>query len=355
MLPNQQPLMMETVQERLRLGAAKANDELAWPQASIDLLREASVCRWSIPQTYGGWDWPLEKKLEGYADIGRSCLTTAFILSQREAVVRRLLVSHDHPRAAQWLARLAEGTAWASVGVAHLASSRQHLQPTVTISKHGAKWLLQGTIPWLTGAAASDLLVVGARDHVGQPYLVVIPKGTSGCAIQPPLDLLALRGSCTAEVHLRNVQLEDEWILERREERIGAGDGSGGLTTSCLALSLLRACVDGLYLEARDRPYLQGLHERFQQTYQRLWHELLRLGQQTDVAASATSRMRTRATEAALRASQTYLTVCKGAGFVRPHLAQRLATQALFFLVWSCPRPTADALLDCLSSDGVVP
>ena len=41
----------------------------------------------------------------------------------------------------------------------------------------------------------------------------------------------------------------------------------------------------------------------------------------------------------------------KGAGFVRPHPAQRWARQALFFLVWSCPRPAAEALLEELAPD----
>src|SRR5207248_11332550 len=34
--------------------------------------------------------------------------------------------------------------------------------------------------------------------------------------------------------------------------------------------------------------------------------------------------------------------------FLRDHPAQRWARQALFFLVWSCPRPAAEATLDTL-------
>jgi hypothetical protein len=42
------------------------------------------------------------------------------------------------------------------------------------------------------------------------------------------------------------------------------------------------------------------------------------------------------------------LTASKGTGFLRDHPAQRWARQALFFLVWSCPRPAAEATLDSL-------
>jgi len=39
------------------------------------------------------------------------------------------------------------------------------------------------------------------------------------------------------------------------------------------------------------------------------------------------------------------LTVAKGTGFVAPHPVQRWVRQALFFLVWSCPRSVAEGLL----------
>lgn len=54
--------------------------------------------------------------------------------------------------------------------------------------------------------------------------------------------------------------------------------------------------------------------------------------------------LRTQATLFALRVTQAALLLAKGAGFVAPHPAQRLACQAHFFLVWSCPRPVADGV-----------
>ena len=61
--------------------------------------------------------------------------------------------------------------------------------------------------------------------------------------------------------------------------------------------------------------------------------------------AKQTLTLRVDSTRLALRATQTALTVSKGAGFVAPHPAQRWARQALFFLVWSCPRPAAEGIL----------
>ncbi|MHC5541879.1 acyl-CoA dehydrogenase, partial [Singulisphaera rosea] len=47
----------------------------------------------------------------------------------------------------------------------------------------------------------------------------------------------------------------------------------------------------------------------------------------------------------ALRTTQASLTARKGSGFLRSDPAQRWARQALFFLVWSCPSPVAQAAI----------
>jgi butyryl-CoA dehydrogenase len=58
--------------------------------------------------------------------------------------------------------------------------------------------------------------------------------------------------------------------------------------------------------------------------------------------------IRVNCTRLALQATQVAMTVAKGAGFVAPHPVQRWSRQALFFLVWSCPRPAAEGLIGSL-------
>jgi alkylation response protein AidB-like acyl-CoA dehydrogenase len=75
-----------------------------------------------------------------------------------------------------------------------------------------------------------------------------------------------------------------------------------------------------------------------------LRQEVHRLATHDSTATEATA-LRTQANSLVLRATQVALTVSKGTGFLRDHPAQRWARQALFFLVWSCPRPTTEATL----------
>ena len=64
-----------------------------------------------------------------------------------------------------------------------------------------------------------------------------------------------------------------------------------------------------------------------------------------DAGRGPASQVRAQANALVLRATQAYLTARRGSGFLRSEPAQRWARQALFFLVWSCPTPIAQAAI----------
>ena len=64
-----------------------------------------------------------------------------------------------------------------------------------------------------------------------------------------------------------------------------------------------------------------------------------------DQDAIPPTEVRARANALVIRATQAYLTARRGSGFLRSEPAQRWACQALFFLVWSCPTPIAQAAI----------
>jgi butyryl-CoA dehydrogenase len=331
--------------------AEQADQDALWPTAALDALKAAQVPRWSVAAEYEGWGLELVQRLHGYEAIGQACLTTAFILSQREAAVRRLSLSADRPVAAELLPPLARGELWASVGVAQLSTSRQHLPPTLKARRSGGGLVLEGYVPWVTGAAQSDVLILGAVDGLGRPLLVAVDAAAPGLCIDPPFDLAALRGSCTTSLTCEGVTISAKDILEDHPERIQAGDSAGGLTTSCLALALAAAALEQFQREAELQPDLQPTVERLNRRLQDLRATLFGLAQASADRRDQAAELRAAATEAALRTTQATLTACKGSGFMRPHPAQRWARQALFLLVWSCPRSVSDRLLARLAAE----
>ena len=88
--------------------------------------------------------------------------------------------------------------------------------------------------------------------------------------------------------------------------------------------------------------------DRLEGARRQLRHDLHQLTEGTGSPQAATA-LRARANSLVVRATQAALTASKGTGFLLSHPAQRWARQALFFLVWSCPRPAAQATLDFLA------
>jgi alkylation response protein AidB-like acyl-CoA dehydrogenase len=329
--------------------ADEVDSSPAWPTASWEALGTAGVFGWSIPTQYGGLELDGRTLLRGYEWIAAACLTTAFLLSQRDAAVRRIRDTGRADLCRELLRPLACGGRFATVGLSQLTTSRQFGGPALRAEAVGDRFILNGSMPWVTGAQEADHLVTGAALDDGQQVMLVLPTDAAGLRIGPPLDLMALRGSLTTEVRCEGVAVDRQWLLAGPAERVmnvGRG-GTGGLETSALALGLAKAAIDHVHREAAARPEWNDLAARLESDRRAAHDEMNRLagGGGTPEAALA---LRAAANALVLRATQAALTVSKGDGFVHPHPAQRWARQALFFLVWSCPRPAAEATLGIL-------
>jgi alkylation response protein AidB-like acyl-CoA dehydrogenase len=337
--------------------AEAADCDPRWPDSSWDIVRRAKVMEWVIPTEYGGSELDSNALLLGYERLAAACLTTAFILSQRDAAIRRIRDSGQNDLCNELLRPLACGGRFATVGLSQLTTSRQHGGPAMRIEESAAGYVLNGVMPWVTGADHADHLITGGVLPDGRQVLLALATNTPGVTVQPSMDLSALAGSRTAEVTCTAVTVDRHWLLAGPVENVlksGGRGGTGGLETSCLALGLAGAAIDRVHEEAQTRPDLAELAGKLELNRSRVRDDMHRLAGGEVASPTALLELRAKANALVLRASQAALTACKGAGFVHPHPAQRWARQALFFLVWSCPRPAAEATLRYLFGECAV-
>jgi len=337
-------------------GGLDARSE--WPGRQFEMLAHEGVLGWVIPHEFGGSSISERELLAGYVKLAEACLTTTFVLTQRNGACQRIAASQNDWLKSALLPPLARGELFATVGISHLTTSRQHLRsPAVQVVEETDGFRFSGDVPWVTGAAHADYLVTGGTLSDGRQVLAAITAKLPGVTIGSPARLLALSASHTSPVRLENVLIEKKLLVAGPVEQVmrQGASSTGSLGTSALATGLSRAALRHLSSEAAARPDLSPIIEPLADECRSLETAL---SQATDRSAAAADpalspeAIRTRANSLALRSTQALLAASKGAGFVAGHFAERAVREAMFFLVWSCPQPVVTAALRELAGLG---
>ncbi len=342
--------MLATATAELAAEDSHAADREEWPAALWAPLERIGAPRWTIPAKHGGASCPRPLLVQRYAQLAGGSLTAMFILSQHDAAIRRFLAAEGCPVAEQWLCAIARGDALATVGISHLTTSRRLGAQAIRVTPAGpgsGRYRLDGTMPWVTGATRADVVVTGGVLDDGQQLLVALATDRPGVTVCPPFPLAALQASCTSEIRLEGVEIKTADVLAGPSDQVLAHPGAvgtGGLETSVLAAGQARAALTALIELAPGRGELAEPLEALCDDWQSVWAQILAQAR-GEAEAMEPARIRGRANGLVTRATQAYLTARKGTGFLRTEPAQRWARQALFFLVWSCPAPIAQAAI----------
>ncbi|WZO97888.1 acyl-CoA dehydrogenase family protein [Isosphaeraceae bacterium EP7] len=328
-------------------GADAATDETdAWPSELWQILLDERATLWSLPAELGGEGCDRPTLVGRNAAVAQGSLTAAFILSQHDAAVRRLaVVADENPVAREWLARIARGESFGTVGISQLTTSRRHGTQAMRVTEADGGYVLDGIMPWVTAAERADIFITGGVLEDGRQLLTALPRDRPGVIVKPAFPLAALGASRTAEVRCENARVELGEVLIGPSNDVMAIPGlagTGGLETTALALGLARAALLAFRAEAEHREDLTEPAEALSAEWIARWDDLMSLAN-SEPGAPAPQAIRGLGNDLVLRLTQSYLTAAKGSGFVRGEPAQRWARQALFFLVWSCPSPVARA------------
>ena len=166
----------------------------------------SGVFEWFIDPAWGGQAWSEADVVRGYLALSTACITTTFILTQRTGACRRIEGCQNTALKERLLPGLARGDLFATVGISHLTTSRRHLaKPVLTAEAIPGGFRLEGMSPWVTGAAAADVIVMAA---------VLVENGT-------PTDkqlLIAVPNRC-ARSHRRRSAATDRRHRERHRPR----------------------------------------------------------------------------------------------------------------------------------------
>ena len=322
----------------------------AWPEEDLALLSGMGAMRWAVPQSANGAGWtPLQLYL-GYEMLASGSMSVALILSQRDSAVGLLEGALPSPLAIDLLAKLADDRIFATIGIAQLTTSRQGGPPALRATPKAGGWQLDGVVPWATGAGKAEWVIVGAATDDNRQLLIALQSSLAGVTAHPSLPLVALRSSWTGQITCNAVRIEPSTVLRGPIDKVLPGrKNSLPLGQAFLAMGL---CRSGLELIAEHRSAgARAALGRFETQFNELRSEILALsqpGRETE-ATNASSRIRGQCSDLTLRVMHAAVALYKGAALLADHPAQRLAREAMFLLVWSCPAPVIECTVDLLS------
>jgi alkylation response protein AidB-like acyl-CoA dehydrogenase len=317
-----------------------------WPADDLRDLGNIGLCRWYVPQKFGGEEIdPLELHLR-YEAIASASVATALVISQRDSAIGLIDGGENPDLRQEILPALARDEYFATIGIAQLTTSQQGGLRAVA---DGNAFRLDGIIPWSTGAAKAKFIVAGAVTQDGRQILFVLPTGLPGVSVQSPLELVALRASWTSRVGLHGARLDKRWLLRGPVAKALAGPSRGiPLSQAFLGFGLCHGALELIARHDSDRG--RSLGTRFGDQFSALRSEVLELckpGRESD-GMTAAPQLRAACNDLAMRLTQSAVALHKGSALLLDHPAQRLAREAMFFLVWSCPDPVIDCTVNVL-------
>lgn len=345
------PALAELCQE-LAARADQTDASGEFPAEQIRLCGEAGVYEWFLAPEWGGQAWSDADIVRGYLELSKACLSTTFAITQRTGACRRIAGGGNDELKQRLLPGLATAASFATVGISHLTTSGRHLaEPMLAAEPVEGGWRLSGRAPWVTGGVAADWLVLGASivregRATGEEVLLAIPTGDDKLTVGDRFELVGVTASSTGPVMLDGVFVPENQLINGPAEKvmsIGRGGNTGGYETSTLALGLASAAIGYLGDEASRRDDLQPAWQRLAGDAAGLEEDLLAVA--AGQPSCSNESLRTRANSLVLRATQAALSAAKGRGYVAGHPVGRWCREALFFMVWSCPAPVANANL----------
>jgi alkylation response protein AidB-like acyl-CoA dehydrogenase len=342
-----------------------------WPYQDLRDLSAIGADRWFIPPEFGGEGIdPLELHLR-YEAIASASLSTALIVSQRDSAVGLIVGGDNADFRKTALSELATGESFATIGIAQLTTSRQDGPPVLRATPSNDGFLLNGYIPWSTGAAQAKWVIAGAfvdpasenllakearfkdsDSNEPRQILFALPISSPGVTVQPPMPMVALASSWTTRIDCEDVLIDPSLILRGPAAKVLTGRSKNLPNGQAfLALGHCRGAIN--LIQEHDSDRARSVAEKFSEQWLALRTELLELcqpGREIDAGAAGPS-LRGACNDLAIRATHAAVALYKGSALLLDHPAQRLAREAMFLLVWSCPDAVTACTVNVLAGD----
>ena len=356
MLPGADPVARaRRLADELLRPSAERVDRTAVPRSHLDAWAAQGLLGLAGPRAYGGAQATAAVQREVAAVMAGACGSTWFVATQHTMPVTALTASSNAGLRGRRLAALCTGELLSGVAFSHL---RRPGPPAVLATRVDGGWRFDGAVAWMTGWGLCDVVLLAGRTEADEVVLVLVEaREGPGLSVTAPLALAAMGATRTVALALDGLQVADADVVE-------VTGGGEWLAADALRTANAPPHVFGLQRECVRR-LAETASERDDGTAAALAHSLGLEGARLhrvaetlleDVAPEelVDDRLAVRASalELALRSATALVAATGGAAMSLDAAPQRLAREAVFYLVQAQTAPVRQAVLQLWRDSG---
>jgi alkylation response protein AidB-like acyl-CoA dehydrogenase len=279
-LGDEHVLLRETVRqfalERVAPVAEELDREKRFPYELVAELAELGLMGMTIPEEYGGGGTDTLAYAIAVEELTRIDSSVAITVAAHHSLgTLPIYYFGTEEQKQRWLPDLASGRKLAAFGLTEPGAGSDAGATRTTARLEDGEWVVDGSKIFITNAGTdiTALVTITAVTGEGEISNLVVPNGTPGYVISPPMQKLGWRASDTRELGFQGVRLPEDHLLGPRgngfHQFLEILDG-GRISVAAMGVGLAQGCYDLAFAYAAERQQFGRPIAKFQAVQEKL-------------------------------------------------------------------------------------
>ena len=260
----------EFAEERVAPVAAELDREHRFPYELVAELAELGLMGMTIPEEYGGAGTDTVSYAIAVEELTRIDSSVAITVAAHHSLgTLPIFYFGTEEQKREWLPQLASGEELAAFGLTEPGAGSDAGATRTRAEPRDGQWIVNGSKIFITNAGTdiSACVTITALTAEGEISNIIVPNGTPGYQISPPMEKLGWRASDTRELSFKDAAVPEGNLLGPRGEGfrqfLEILDG-GRISVAAMGVGLAQGAYDLAYRYAKEREQFGRPIARFQ-------------------------------------------------------------------------------------------
>jgi short-chain 2-methylacyl-CoA dehydrogenase len=249
----------EFAEQKVAPVAADLDREHRFPYELVAEMAELGLMGMPIPEEFGGGGTDTISYAIAVEELTRIDSSVAITMAAHVSLgTMPILVYGSEEQKREWLPDLAAGKKLAAFGLTEPGAGSDAGASRTRAELQDGEWVINGSKIFITNAgtdisACVTITAVTGEDEISN---VIVPNGTPGYDISPPMEKLGWRASDTRELSFKDVRVPEGNLLGPRGEGfhqfLEILDG-GRISVAAMGVGLAQGAYDLAFRYAQER------------------------------------------------------------------------------------------------------